>query len=88
MIRKKVILKEGKEKEKEKKEELPKEEDVIYRTVKEGRFRPKMKVLRKIKDPNTGKEKEEEILDNEIIYEKGEDKPNIKILRKKKVLKN
>ena len=86
MIRKKVILKEGKEK--EKKEDLPKEEDVVYTTVKQGKYRPKMKVLRKKIDPRTGKEKEEEILDNEIIYETDKNKPDVKILRKKRVLKN
>jgi len=47
-----------------------------------------MKVIRKKKDNINGKEIEDEIVNDEIIYETGENKPNVKLLRKKMVLKN
>ena len=86
MIRKKVFVKEGNEK--EKKTEPPKEEETVYRIVKQGRFMPKMKVIRKKKDPKNDKEIENEITNDEIIFETKENKPNVTILRKKKVIKN
>ena len=79
IVRKKPIVKEGKEK----KEKPPKEEEIVYRVVKQGRFRPKTKVLRKKKDPETGNQIEDEIINDEIIYDSSENKPNAKILRKK-----
>ena len=91
MIRKKVIVGKDKDKEKEIKEDMlsqPQEEEVIYRIVKQGRFRPKSKVIKKIKNPKTNKDIENEILNDEIIYETDKNKPNIKIKRKKLTTKN
>jgi hypothetical protein len=93
MIRKKVIVKEGKDKDKEKeaKEELafpPQEEEIIYRVVKQGRFRPRTKIMKKMKDPKTNKDIENEINNDEIIYETENNKPNLRIKRKKLTIKN
>ena len=87
-VRQKIFVKDDKEQKEGKQEISPKEEEVIYRIVKQGRFKPKMKVIKKSKDPRTGKEIENEITNGETIYNTGENKPNIKISRKKIILKN
>ena len=61
-------------------------EEIIYRIEKPGRFRP-VKIYKKIKDPK-GKEKEDEITNEEIIYETDENQPNLRIIRKKIILRN
>ena len=63
---------------------IPKEikpEEVEYKIIKYGRRNPKTKVVKKLKD------KEEDVLDDEIIYEAAE-KPQIKRIRKKIITKN
>ena len=67
MIRRRIIPKEIK----------PEEEEIEYKLVKYGRPRnQKTKVVKKEKD------KEEDILNDEIIYQ-SEDKPQIKRIKKK-----
>ena len=68
-VRQKIFVKDDKEQKEGKQEISPKEEEVIYRIVKQGRFKPKMKVIKKSKDPRTGKEIENEITLKNLIGE-------------------
>ena len=78
IVRRKIIPKDySKSKEKEEPEQEIPLEEIIYKIVTTGRYRyRRTKVIKKTKD------KEEDKLDDEIIYETGENKPNIKVIRK------